>query len=214
MATICYSICVEPISVHGIKILDENMSHRSNGRLGQVPCVVVVKLNKNIRSQSSLPLMKSIEWGHTARWYYDNRRAEGDDNIKFNAKLDGQNPKEYNFTVCLQRGNELIEIGLTSLVFVGGVLGVELDIPIYSPQEATAKLQRGGLARGFFLRSKKNYHGITSKLYSNGHTQMHRFKGGDGGRSYALKEGAFIRVRVSTLAVCILIPSNFSMNNS
>ncbi len=204
-----YKINVELISLNGIAIYDEKMSITKS--MSQISCVVGMKRNAKVRSKPSMPLRPSNTSPHkkalscNARWYNDESARNSNQHcIAFEAKLDGKHPKVFDFSIRLVRGEEEIEIGISSLTFIGVVLKAELDIPVYQTfskeaMEITKKSQPG--KGGIFFRSKRNsdetiQDQIRSQLLLHSHSKTKRFRGGDGGRSYGLQRGASIRIKV------------------
>jgi hypothetical protein len=221
MGRINHTISVEPIAINGIMVYDDQMCVAQS--ISQISCVVGLKRDAKVQSKSSLPLRlpnilprnASME-GCSTRWCND-EIGSTEKGLTFDYKLNGKTSKTFEFSIRLKRGNEEMEIGISSLSFLGVVLGAELDIPIYKTFSKEAKVisqhnpdKKGGL----FSRSKKGSNDyimdeIRSQLHSHSHplNQVKRFRGGDGGRSYALQTGARIRVKASRINVTKILQS-------
>lgn len=198
-------IHIQPLVANGIVIQNEEINGKNN-IISQVNCVVCLKKDPNIRSKASIPIrrtsknMYSAKSICSARWFNDNKA----NHLKFDSKLSGKKAKVYEFSIRLQRGDEEIEIGVTSLTFVGVLLGAELEIPIFNidSKEGRVITMNSKQGNGIFRSNEK---GVDSKIVKDIRSQLcsnadglpkKTFKGGDGGRSYSLRADASIRVKV------------------
>ena len=216
MGLINHTICVVPVSVNGIKIFDDKMNEAKS--ISQISCIVRLKSNPTVQSRSSMPLRHNSQKqpkikDYMARWHNDqssigyslNKTSSEQKHFTFDTKLDGKKAKVFEFSIHLLRGAEEIEIGVTSLTFIGVVLRAELDIPIYqiNSEEARKISLQCGEKKHVFSRTKKREKNIAndirSQLNSNSHNPNMMFSGGDRGRSYQLNDDASIRVKVSSI---------------
>lgn len=211
MGRINHIIHVEPIAAKGIIIHNEEMNGKKN-ILSQISCTVCLKSNPKVRSKFSMPIRQKVNQKTSETSVCEARWCNNDDdecNFSFETKLNGRKAKVFEFSVRLRRGEEEIDIGVSSLTFVGVVLSAELDIPIYAPdsKEARAISEKCNEKNGFF-RSKNN--NADSEIIKDIRSQMRSivqgaktFRGGDGGRSYSIEPNASIRVKVSYRKICI-----------
>ncbi len=207
MGKLNHIIQVEPISADGIVIHNEQLNGKNN-ILSQVHCVLCMKRNVTIKSKASMPIRQSMKnsvlstSSCSARWWYD---EDEEKMLSINAKLDGKKAKVFDFSIRLRRGDEEIEIGTSSLTFVGVVLSAELDIPIYKLEgiKPTVTPSKSKDKNGIFRLNKKVWDSaimedIKSQLKATGKAPPKTFRGGDGGRSYSVKSDASIRVKVGS----------------
>ena len=201
MSPTIHTICVKPVAVNGVKILDDLMQDATH--FAQITCVLALKKDRSIMSKSSLPLRTSRDNAScSARWYDERDTDMETSSVCFDTKMHKSTPKDFEFSVYLRRGMEEIEIGSTSLTFRGVLLKAELDIPIN--QVLLNDIQganKSRKVRGIFgsrsrMKKATSFENI-EKLSLNEKSGLPCFRGGDGGRSYTLVEVATIRVIVS-----------------
>lgn len=204
MGRINHIIQVEPIAAKGIIIHNEEMNGKKN-ILSQISCTVCLKSNPKVRSKVSTPIRQRVSQKTSessvceARWYNDD---DDQCDFSFETKLNGRKAKVFEFSVRLRRGEEEIDIGVSSLTFVGVVLSAELDIPIYAPDSKEAREISARCNENRFFRLNKN--SADSEVIEDIRSQFRStligpktFRGGDGGRSYSIESNASIRVKVS-----------------
>ena len=84
-----------------------------------------------LRNKQNQPKFKD----YIARWHNDQNSSIGyclnksnseQNSLTFDTKLDGKKPKVFEFSILLVRGSEEIEIGVTSLTFIGVLLRAEI----------------------------------------------------------------------------------------
>lgn len=201
MSPIIHTICVKPVAVNGVKIFDDLMQDATH--FAQITCVLALKKDKSIRSKSSLPLRNSRDQASCSARWYDERDADMEtSSVSFDTKMHKSIPKDFEFSIFLRRGMEEIEIGSTSLTFTGVLLQAELDIPINQVFLNNRMASNKSSKRRGIFGSRRRMKKSTSienleKLPLNEQSRIPCFRGGDGGRSYTLVDGATIRVMVS-----------------
>lgn len=192
-----HSISIEPILVNGILCEDQNNFSQS-AAISEVTCVLSMKDDNSIRSKSSMPIQHVHQENRphlsccTAKW--------DDECMMFETKLDGEKAKKFDFCIHLRRGFEEIFIGTFTIIFVGVVLGAQVELPIQHDRDTkdnhSRRYQKSGLLR---RKRKVNQNAVGDQLLAaKGQVIQTIFRVGDGNRSYSLSNRASVIIKVSS----------------